>query len=84
VKERNKEGTVIRKKMQKTAVVEVERVVRHPKYHKVMRIYKNFQVDDPQDQCQQGMRVLIAETRPISSNKRFKLVKILEKAGSKK
>ena len=77
MKERNKEGLVIRKKMQKTAVVQVERVIRHPKYHKVLRVYKNFLVDDPKDQCKEGMKVVIAETRPLSSNKRFKLVKII-------
>ena len=77
MKERNKEGLVIRKRMQKTAVVQVERVIRHPKYHKVLKIYKNFHVDDPNDQCKEGMKVIIAETRPLSSNKRFKLVKVL-------
>jgi small subunit ribosomal protein S17 len=80
VKQRSKEGIVIRKKLEKTAVVQVERVIRHPKYSKVLKVYKNFQVHDPKNQCQEGNRVLIAETRPLSSRKRFKLLKVLETA----
>lgn len=79
---RNKEGIVVSKKMQKTAVVQVERVIRHPLYHKVLRVFKNFHVHDPKDQCQPGQRVMIAETKPISATKKFKLVKIL--SGEKK
>lgn len=83
MKARNKEGVVISKKMQKTAVVQVERVVRHPLYHKVMKILKKYHVHDPKDECQPGQKVLITETRPLSATKRFKLVKILS-AGENK
>jgi len=77
MKARNKEGIVVSKKMQKTAVVQVERVVRHPLYQKVLRILKKYHVHDPKDECQPGQKVLIAETRPISATKKFRLVKIL-------
>ena len=77
MKKNNKEGIVVSKKMQKTAVVQVERVVRHPLYNKIMKIYKNFHVHDPLDQMKPGQKVVIGETRPISALKRFKLIKIL-------
>jgi len=83
VKARNKEGTVISKKMQKTAVVQVERVIRHPLYQKILRVFKKYHVHDPKDECRPGQKVLIAETRPLSATKKFRLVKVLS-GGEKK
>lgn len=80
----SKEGVVIGKKMKKTAVVEVERVIRHPLYHKVLRVLKKYHVHDPKDECQLGQRVQIAAIRPISATKKFKLVKVLGKSGAQK
>jgi small subunit ribosomal protein S17 len=80
----SKEGIVLSKKMKKTAVVQVERVVRHPLYQKVLKIHKNYHVHDPKDECRPGQKVLIAETSPVSATKKHKLVKILEDSGEKR
>ncbi len=81
MKGKNKEGFVISKKMQKTAVVQVERVVSHPLYSKVLKVFKKYHVHDPKDSCKIGQKVLITECKPISATKKFKLVKVLSEAG---
>ncbi len=72
-------GRVVSNKMQKTIVVSVERKVPHPKYGKyVKRNSKRF-AHDEENVCRIGDLVLIKETRPLSKNKNFELVKVLEK-----
>lgn len=82
--ERNKRkvriGTVLSNKMDKTVVVGVERLVRHPLYGKTMRQTTKFKAHDPDNSCQIGDRVRIMETRPLSKEKRWRVVEILERA----
>jgi len=73
-------GIVVSDKMDKTVVVRVERLVKHPKYGKVMRRYKKFYAHDEKNECKVGDKVLIIETRPLSKLKRWRVLKILERA----
>jgi len=75
-----RQGVVVSDKMQKTVVVAVERLVRHPKYKKYLRRQSRFKAHDEQNRCGVGDRVLIAETRPLSRDKRWTVRAILEKA----
>jgi small subunit ribosomal protein S17 len=75
-----RQGVVVSDKMQKTVVVAVERLVRHPKYKKYLRRQSRFKAHDEQNRCGVGDRVLIAETRPLSRDKRWTVRTILEKA----
>ena len=72
-------GTVVSNQMDKTVVVSVERLVRHPVYKKYIRKKGKFMAHDDANQCQIGDHVLITETRPLSKQKRFKISQILEK-----
>ncbi len=73
-----KVGVVKSNKMDKTAVVSVERLVRHPLYTRAFKKTSSFAVHDEQNRCQIGDRVKIVECRPISKRKRWLLVEILE------
>lgn len=73
-------GTVVSNKMEQTVVVSVERLIRHPMYHKYVRRRNKFQAHDAQNLCQPGDRVLIEESRPLSKSKRWVVVRVLEKA----
>jgi small subunit ribosomal protein S17 len=64
--------------MQKTIVVKVERRVRHPLYGKEMRMSRKMYVHDEKDEAKVGDKVVIAETRPLSKLKRWRLVEILQ------
>ena len=68
-------GTVVSTKMQDTITVLVERYVKHPKYKKFMRRRKKYLVHEAGNTAQEGDKVEITETRPISKRKRFTLVK---------
>ena len=70
-------GSVVRTKMDKTAVVEMVWKQRHPLYRKQMRRVARFYVHDPENQCQTGDLVRIEETRPISKLKHWRLLEIL-------
>jgi len=72
-------GKVISNKMNKTVVVEIERMMMHPKYHKYVRRTKKVKSHDEKNECSIGDIVLIEETRPLSKEKRYRLVKIVEK-----
>ena len=72
-----KVGVVKSNKMDKTAVVSVERLVRHPLYTRAFKKTSHFTVHDEANKCQIGDRVKIVECRPISKRKRWKLVEIL-------
>ena len=67
-------------KMDKTVVVAVEDRVKHPKYGKVFRRTKKYKAHDEQNECGVGDRVLLMETRPLSTTKRWRVAEILEKA----
>jgi len=66
--------------MEKTVVVEVERLVRHPRYRRVIRRTSRCNAHDPESQCAVGDRVRIMETRPLSKTKRWRVLSVLEKA----
>ncbi len=73
-------GTVMSNKMEKTVVVKVERLIQDAKYRKFVRRRNTFKAHDPQNACSIGDQVLIEESRPISKEKRWLVVKVLEKA----
>ena len=77
---KTREGLVISDKMDKTVVVAVEDRVKHPKYGKVLRRTKKYKAHDEQNECGVGDRVLLMETRPLSTTKRWRVAGILEKA----
>ncbi|MEG2004443.1 MAG: 30S ribosomal protein S17 [Bilophila sp.] len=73
-------GTVVSDKSDKTIVVRVETLVKHPLLKKFVRRRKKFTAHDPMNECGIGDKVKIVEFRPLSRNKRWHLVTILEKA----
>ena len=73
-------GVVVSDKMDKTIAVAVKDNVRHPLYKKIMKSTVKFKAHDENNECGIGDRVLIMETRPLSKDKRWRLVKIVEKA----
>ncbi len=73
-------GVVVSDKMDKTAVVAIKTKVRHPLYGKMVNRTRKFKVHDEENQCGIGDTVKIMETRPISKDKRWRLVEIVEKA----
>jgi small subunit ribosomal protein S17 len=83
VRTRRKEkvGRVVSDKMEKTIVVSVERLTRHPLYKRVVRLTTKFKVHDEQNQARIGDTVRIAEYRPMSATKRWRLVEIVKRAG---
>jgi len=73
-------GYVTSDKMDKTIVVTVEDFIRHPLYGKRVKRTKKFKAHDENNQCGIGDKVRIMETRPLSRDKRWRLVEIVEKA----
>ena len=73
-------GTVISDKMDKTVIVQVERLVKHRVYKKYVRRRSKFAAHDGNNTSQIGDKVLITETRPLSRTKRWRVSKIVEKA----
>ncbi len=77
---RVREGTVVEKRMDKTAVVAVVDRVQHSKYSKTVQRTRRLYVHDEQNEASTGDRVRVAETRPFSKLKRWRLVEVLERA----
>jgi small subunit ribosomal protein S17 len=77
-------GIVTSAKMEKTIVVEVQRLVQHPKYRRVMRISKKFYAHDEQRQAKPGDTVRIVASRPLSKLKRWRLKEVLTQNASAK
>ncbi len=73
-------GKVVSDKMDKTIVVAVEDSVKHPLYKKVIKRTVKLKAHDENNECSIGDRVRVMETRPLSKDKRWRLVKIIEKA----
>ena len=73
-------GMVVSDKMDKTVVVEIRTRVRHPLYGKIMNRTTKLKAHDEKNECGVGDRVLVMETRPLSREKRWRVVEILEKA----
>ncbi|MFC2088454.1 30S ribosomal protein S17 [Calditrichota bacterium] len=74
-----KVGNVVSSKMDKTITVSVERRVKHPIYGKIVRMTSKLTAHDEKNECNEGDIVKIMETRPLSKNKRWRLVEILER-----
>ena len=73
-------GKVVSDKMDKTIVVAVRDSVQHPLYKKILKRTVKFKAHDENNECGVGDRVMIMETRPLSKDKRWRMVKIVEKA----
>ena len=73
-------GKVTSNKMGKTVVVQVESLRRHPLYHKVVRHASSFKAHDEENSCNVGDVVRIVETRPLSKEKRWRIIEIIRKA----
>lgn len=73
-------GIVVSNKMEKSIVVLVERKVKHPKYGKFVKKSTKFMAHDEKNECNIGDTVRIMETRPLSKNKCWRLVEIIERA----
>ncbi len=73
-------GIVVSDKMDKTVVVQVERLVKHKLYHKFIRRRSKFSAHDESNACRIGDKVLLTESRPLSKSKRWRVSQIVEKA----
>jgi len=73
-------GIVISDKMDKTIVVKTERLVKHPIFHKYVRRHAKYKAHDENNQCKVGDTVVIIESRPISKDKRWRMLEITQKA----
>jgi small subunit ribosomal protein S17 len=73
-------GTVVSESMNKTAVVAVESYYKHPLYKKILRKISRLKIHDPENICKTGDVIKIAETRPLSKTKRWRLVEVVKKA----
>ena len=76
-------GIVLSNKMQKTIVVQIKNKTRHPKLGKVMEYATKFKVHDEKNEAKIGDRVLISETRPLSKEKRWRLVEVIQRGAVK-
>ena len=77
---KTKVGMVVSDKMDKTIVVAIEDRVQHPLYKKIMQKTYNLKAHDENNECGVGDKVRVMETRPLSRDKRWRLVEIIEKA----
>ena len=73
-------GRVVSNKMEKTVVVAVERMVIHPRYKRIIRRTRKFKAHDADNACHIGDKVKLVETRPLSKEKHWRVVEILEKS----
>jgi small subunit ribosomal protein S17 len=76
---KTREGVVVSDSMQKTRVVLIERVYRHPRYQRVITRSKKLKAHDAENQSRVGDRVLIEETRPLSKEKRWRVRQVLSR-----
>ena len=80
-KRKTKVGRVVSDKMDKTIVVSVERLARHPIYKRVIRLTTKFKAHDEENDAHVGDTVVIEESRPLSATKRWRLVSVMARAG---
>lgn len=73
-------GEVVSDKMDKTVVVAIARRIKHPLYNKTVSKVSRFKAHDEKNECGIGDRVRMIETRPLSKDKRFEVIEIIEKA----
>jgi small subunit ribosomal protein S17 len=74
-------GVVVSNKADKTVVVKVERKFQHPVYHRTVKNFKKYMAHDETNACNVGDVVKIVETRPLSKNKRWMVLEVVQKAG---
>ena len=75
-------GVVVSNKMDKTVVIKVERKFAHPVFKKVVKTTKKYQVHDEKNECIEGDFISIQETRPLSKNKRWRLIDVIVRKNS--
>src|SRR3954451_11993990 len=80
-KRKTKVGRVVSDRMDKTVVVSVERLARHPLYKRVIRLTTKFKAHDEANDAHVGDTVMIEESRPLSATKRWRLVRVVQRAG---
>jgi small subunit ribosomal protein S17 len=80
-KRKTKVGRVVSDKMDKTIVVSIERLARHPLYKRVIRLTTKFKAHDELNDAHTGDTVIIEESRPLSATKRWRLIKVVQRAG---
>ena len=80
-KRKTKVGRVVSDKMDKTIVVSVERLARHPLYKRVIRLTTKFKAHDETNDAHVGDTVMIEESRPLSATKRWRLVRVVQRTG---
>lgn len=73
-------GVVVSDKMEKTVVIAIAEYTRHPVYNKIMKRTKKYKAHDEENTCKVGDKVKIMETRPVSKEKNWRVVEIVEKA----
>jgi small subunit ribosomal protein S17 len=76
---KTRQGIVVSDKMDKTIVVRVERLTKHPQYNRVVKRAKKFKAHDERNECAIGDMVEIVETRPLSKEKRWRVTRIIRK-----
>jgi len=79
-KKRTMQGIVLSNKMDKTVVILTERLVKHPRFHKFMKRHVKYKAHDEKNMCNIGDTVVIAESRPLSKDKRWRVREIIERA----
>jgi small subunit ribosomal protein S17 len=72
-------GIVVKDKMDKTVVIETERLQKHPKYHKYLKTRKRYKAHDEENRCKIGDKVMIIEARPLSKEKKWVVKEIIER-----
>jgi len=77
---KSREGVVVSDAMQKTRVVKIERVFRHPRYQRVVKTSKKLKAHDENNESHVGDRVIIEETRPLSKDKRWRIRSIVSRS----
>ena len=77
---KSREGVVVSDAMQKTRVVKIERVYRHPRYQRVVKASKKLKAHDENNESHVGDRVIIEETRPLSKDKRWRIRSIVSRS----
>jgi len=78
-KRKERTGYVVSDRMDKTVVVRLERLTQHPLYRKSVKVAKKIKAHDAENKCAMGDKVRIVETRPLSRDKKWRVVEILEK-----
>jgi small subunit ribosomal protein S17 len=78
-KRKVRSGVVVSDKMDKTVVVRIDRIKKHPKYKKYFRVWMKVKAHDEKNACQRGDEVEIVETRPLSKDKRWRVTRIVKK-----